>query len=144
MIKYNNLKKNEIDEFREVLGNFHMLHDFNETKVLEKYIKKYPDLVMVAKDHNKIIGTIIGQGAGSIIGSLWSISVLPEYRGKGIGAELIKRLTTKLVIKYKCLWVTLVVNKDNNAISLYKKIGFRSDDMHSYGLWGSNLKKFIS
>jgi len=143
MIKYSNLKKEEIDEFREVLGKFDMLHDFNEKKVIEKYIAKYPDLVIVAKEDKKIIGTILGQGSGSILGSLWSIAVLEDYRGKGIGRILMNKMTERLVKKYKCLWVYLMVRDGNPAINLYKNIGFISDKMYSYGIWDENLENFL-
>lgn len=59
---------------------------------------------------------------------LIDISLLPSYRGFGIGSKLIKSLSQEAEITGKAL--TLHVDKSNPALSLYEKMGFncRKDD----------------
>ena len=54
-----------------------------------------------------------------------SISLLPEYRGKGIGTTLLFELLNSLKMK-NCRYVSLSVQKANTAaLWLYRKAGFR-------------------
>ena len=54
-----------------------------------------------------------------------SISLLPEYRGKGIGTTLLFELLNSLKMK-NCRYVSLSVQKANTAaLRLYRKAGFR-------------------
>ena len=54
-----------------------------------------------------------------------SISLLPEYRGKGIGTVLLSELLHSLKMK-NCRYVSLSVQKANTAaLRLYRKAGFR-------------------
>jgi len=61
----------------------------------------------------------IGEGIPEL-----AISVLPEYRDQGIGAELIKRLHKTLAAAgYEK--ISLSVQKGNDAVHLYQRIGYR-------------------
>ena len=51
-----------------------------------------------------------------------SIDVLAEYRGKGIGTELMSRVLHIAGNKYKA--VSLNVSEENPAMRLYKRLGF--------------------
>ena len=53
-----------------------------------------------------------------------AISVLKEYRGLGIGSKLMKQILKALKEQgYK--QVSLSVQKENYAVDMYKKVGFR-------------------
>ena len=53
-----------------------------------------------------------------------AISVLKEYRGLGIGSKLMKQILKTLKEQgYK--QVSLSVQKENYAVNMYKKVGFR-------------------
>ncbi len=57
----------------------------------------------------------------------FAISLLKEYRGNGIGTELMKQMLTELkVCKYKK--ASLAVQKKNYAVKLYKNAGFEIVD----------------
>ncbi len=80
-------------------------------------------LWIVAMDGSVLAGYV---GSQSVMGwaDMMNLAVLPEYRGKGVGAslvlELIRRLQEKQV---SCL--TLEVRISNEpAIRLYEKLGF--------------------
>jgi ribosomal protein S18 acetylase RimI-like enzyme len=51
-----------------------------------------------------------------------SIAVLPEYRGKGIGTDLLSHLIEEVRFGHRAL--SLSVSSDNSAIRLYKRMGF--------------------
>ena len=82
----------------------------------------------------------VAETDGVIVGAVWvrimddyghvddetpsfAISLLKEYRGNGIGAELMKQMLTELKIcKYKK--TSLAVQKQNAAVKMYKNVGF--------------------
>ena len=81
---------------------------------------------------------------GTIVGAVWvrimddyghvddetpsfAISLLKEYRGRGIGTELMKRMLEKLK---SCGYrkASLAVQKQNYAVKMYKNVGFEIAD----------------
>jgi len=51
------------------------------------------------------------------------IAVLPEYRGKGIGADLLSRLIEAAADSYES--ISLSVAAENPALRLYQRLGFK-------------------
>lgn len=51
-----------------------------------------------------------------------SVALLPEYRGKGVGAALMERLLEEAALRYEA--VSLSVSKGNPARKLYERLGF--------------------
>ncbi len=90
---------------------------------------KDTDLCYVAEIDEKIVGAVwtrIINDYGHIDDETPSlaISVLKEYRGLGIGTKLMKKILKALKEQgYK--QVSLSVQKENYAVDMYKKIGFR-------------------
>jgi ribosomal protein S18 acetylase RimI-like enzyme len=71
---------------------------------------------------------------------LVDIALMPEWRGCGIGSELIGRLQQEAASAGKPL--TLHVAKSNRAMRLYERLGFKvADDTgsHYFMRWVSNL-----
>mgnify|MGYP002520610655 FL=1 len=57
----------------------------------------------------------------------FAISLLKEYRGNGIGTELMKRMLVELkACQYKK--TSLAVQKQNYAVKMYKNVGFEIVD----------------
>lgn len=54
----------------------------------------------------------------------FAVSLYEEYRGKGIGTKLMKEMLELLNGK-KYKQASLAVQKENYAVKMYKKIGFR-------------------
>lgn len=86
------------------------------------------DLCMVAEAEGKIVGAVwvrdmkdygnIGDGIPS-----FAISLYKEYRGNGIGTELMKTMLEELKSRgYKK--ASLSVQKKNYAAKMYQKLGF--------------------
>ena len=57
----------------------------------------------------------------------FAISLLKEYRGNGIGTELMRRMLVELKsCNYKK--ASLAVQKQNYAVRMYKNVGFETVD----------------
>lgn len=101
-----------------------------------------PELRMYTENFGKTDDhALIAEVNGQIIGAVWvrimndyghidnetpslSISVFKEYRGSGIGTELMKEMLRLLKTKgYQK--VSLSVQKENRAVSLYKRLSFQ-------------------
>ena len=103
-----------------------------------------PDLQVYVKDFGGQKGDVcyVAECEGKIIGAVWvrimndyghvsddmpslAISLLPEYRNNGIGTALMKKMLSSLRESgYK--GVSLSVQKQNYACSMYRKLGFKT------------------
>ena len=103
-----------------------------------------PDLQVYVKDFGGQKGDVcyVAECEGRIIGAVWvrimndyghvsddmpslAISLLPEYRNNGIGTALMKKMLSSLrELGYK--GVSLSVQKQNYACSMYRKLGFKT------------------
>jgi len=104
-----------------------------ENEDLQVYVKdfgKYPDdKCLVAEVGNKIVGAVwtrIMNDYGHIDDETPSlaISLYKEYRGKGIGTELLRQIL-EMLKKCGCKQVSLSVQKENYAVKLYTRVGFK-------------------
>lgn len=106
-----------------------------------KDIINHPDLQIYISDFGKKDDICyVTEVEGKVVGAIWtriindyghiddetpslSISILKEYRNLGIGTKLMKQIILALKEKgYK--QVSLSVQKVNNAVRMYKKVGF--------------------
>ncbi len=100
---------------------------------LQVYIAGFGD-----SEHDR---ALVAEAGGAVVGAAWvrimddyghvdddtpslAISVYPEYRGLGIGTELLKKLLAS-VRERGYLGVSLSVQRENYAVRMYKKAGFR-------------------
>lgn len=105
--------------------------DYLDRLTLEKceaIAHKWRDGIFVAKDQERIVGFVGCGDRGDEapgVGEVFSIYVLSEYYGKGVGQALMEAALKQLKGYAEiCLWV-LKVNK--RAIRFYEKFGFRPD-----------------
>ena len=103
---------------------------------LQVYVKDFgnykDDNCIVAELNNKIIGacwTRIMNDYGHIDDDTpsFAISLYEEYRGNGIGTKLMETML-KLLGEKGYRKTSLAVQKNNYAVKLYKKVGFRIID----------------
>ena len=104
-------------------------------------IINHPDLQIYISDFGKKDDICyVAEVEGNVVGAVWtriindyghiddetpslSISLLKEYRNLGIGTKLMKQIILALKEKgYK--QVSLSVQKVNNSVRMYKKVGF--------------------
>ncbi len=100
---------------------------------LQVYVDRFgegrADFCLLAEIDEKAVGAVwsrVMDDYGHISDEIPSlaISLLPEYRGKGIGTALLKDMLVLLREKGYSQ-VSLSVQKDNYAVKLYRKLGFR-------------------
>ena len=122
-IELREIVKEDLSGFGELFPNW---KPGSAEKKLKKTLasKKIKRFVAISK--GKIIGhakCILGKGRHIHIAELYSLVVLPEHRGKGIGTSLIQHTEEQMPDQIKL--VVFQVQADNeNAINLYKKLGF--------------------
>jgi len=128
---------------------YHLLDEFlyeaiyqrGEDDLLPREIIKEPSLKVYIENWGKKHDyCLLAESDGSVVGAVWvriidgfghidntvpefAISLYKEYRGFGIGTELMSHMLRLLKRKgYKK--TSLAVQKDNYAIKLYQKVGF--------------------
>ena len=90
------------------------------------------DHCFVAEDDGKVVGAVwtrIMEDYGHVDSQTpsFAISLIQEYRGKGIGTELMKKMLEHLKNQgFKK--ASLAVQKSNYAVRMYEKVGFRKVD----------------
>ena len=103
---------------------------------LQVYIKDFgkrkDDHCLVAEHDSKIIGACwvrIMNDYGHIDDETpsFAISVLEEFRGKGTGTELMRKML-ELLKSEGCKRASLAVQKANYAVKMYKNVGFEIVD----------------
>lgn len=93
------------------------------------------DHCFVAEDDGKVVGAVwtrIKEDYGHVDSQTpsFAISLIQEYRGKGIGTELMKKMLEHLKNQgFKK--ASLAVQKSNYAVRMYEKVGFRKVDENS-------------
>lgn len=75
------------------------------------------------------VGTIQGLRSNATHGAIQNIGVIPNFRGRGVGRELIRRALHGFQSQ-GCRYVTLEVTVHNlGAIKLYESIGFQKSEV---------------
>lgn len=113
--------------------------DIIERPELELYYEDFgsgeADHCFVAEDDGKVVGAVwtrIMEDYGHVDSQTpsFAISLIQEYRGKGIGTELMKKMLEHLKNQgFKK--ASLAVQKSNYAVRMYEKLGFRKVDENS-------------
>ncbi len=100
---------------------------------IDNFGRQKDDYCLVADFNGKIVGAVwVRILAGKIKGfgyiddktPEFAISLFEEYRGRGIGTELMRKMIEYLKNKGYSQ-TSLSVQKENYAVNLYKKLGFK-------------------
>ena len=91
------------------------------------------DLLFVATDQGNVIGTAMA-GYDGHRGWLYAVAVLPEYRRRGIGTDLVLHAINALRAA-GCIKVNLQIRANNAAVrGFYESLGFDAEARLNMGL----------
>ena len=130
---YRNKDRNQVISLWETV--FFDAPPWAEPSVLLDKKLSVDDLIFVAEDNGKLIGTSMA-GYDGHSGWIYSVAVDPQHRRMGIGKQLVV-YATQVLNDLGSIKVGLQVGTENSgAIEFYKSIGFEIEDR-------VNLSKFI-
>ena len=90
------------------------------------------DLFLVGELEGKLVATVMAGFEGHR-GWVYYLAVLPEYRGRGFGAELMK-VVEGMLIERGCPKINLLVRSTNKAVlEFYGRLGYEPDDVVPLG-----------
>lgn len=91
-----------------------------------------PELFYVAMSDGQLIGSAMS-GFDGHRGWVYYVAVHPDYRRKGIGTDLMKKVETSLV-EIGCPKLNLQIRADNVEVqAFYESLGYRVEDRISMG-----------
>ncbi|MEX2644767.1 MAG: GNAT family N-acetyltransferase [Gaiellaceae bacterium] len=77
--------------------------------------------VVLARDGERVVGFVTATSDGVLSASIPLLEVLPEYQGRGIGSELVRRLLAALDGLYM-----IDLSCDAELEPFYARLGFRT------------------
>ncbi len=99
-----------------------------DERTLRESLAFYPETFFVAKDNGEIAGFVAGgvEDTGEeVYGHIMNLAVAPEYRRRGIGQQLIRRLEQEYAI-LGASGIQLEVRVGNiGAQEFYRRLGYR-------------------
>lgn len=114
---------------------------------IDKFGAKKDDYCFVAELDDRIVGAVwvrCIKAFGHIDDAIpeFAISTYPQYRGKGIGTALMRKMLEHLQLNGYSK-TSLAVQKDNYAVKMYQHVGFKiSDENEQEYIMICNLKTY--
>jgi ribosomal protein S18 acetylase RimI-like enzyme len=103
----------------------------DESKEIEKKLRRDSDLFLIAEVDGEIVGTVIG-GFDGRRGMMYHLAVAQDHRKQGIATQLVDELEKRLRLK-GCIRYYLLVTRDNEpAIRFYEKRGWKRMELFTY------------
>lgn len=102
----------------------YFVRGIDSLKYFKLFLEKNPSLSILAEENGGIVGTVLGSFDGRR-GYIQKLVVHKDYRGKGIGQELIKKVVKKLQA-VGALYIP--INCERELIPFYKKCGFTTTE----------------
>jgi len=100
--------------------------------VIDKKIAARDQLFFVALAGDAVVGTVMA-GYDGHRGWIYSLAVLPEYRGRGLGSRLMRHAEEDLNL-LGCLKINLQIIEGNEAVAaFYRKLGYQTEQRISMG-----------
>ncbi|MEE9152214.1 MAG: GNAT family N-acetyltransferase [Thermoplasmata archaeon] len=95
----------------------------NNRDEMKKEFERHPDLVLGAFEGKELIGVILGTDDGRK-GWINRLAVVPKYRRRGVGIELINALERALKKRGRKIICTLVEDLNDASLNLFKNAGY--------------------
>ena len=141
-MKYREMKTTEYDLLKDFLYEAIFIPEGMETP--DRSIILQPELSLYYEDFGseKADRCIVAEENGQVIGAVWTrimndyghvddktpsfaIALYKEYRGKGYGTELMRKML-ELLKQLGYAKASLAVQKANYAVGMYRKLGFET------------------
>lgn len=108
------------------LENECFVQDRISRRSFRHFLHHHRDKLIVAESGGRIVGYILVIfRSGTALARVYSVAVLEEFRGGGIGAMLLDEAEA-VSLASDCMVLRLEVREDNDvAIALYKRLGYR-------------------
>ena len=101
------------------------------------YGRNHPGFVRAIERDRRTVAAVVGCEVAPEVGFVLQLAVLPDYRGRGLGTQLIRELAQRFRqagLKRAALGVTVA----NAARRLYERLGFkRLRDVDAFTRWGT-------
>jgi len=88
-------------------------------------LQRDPDLFLVAKEDERILGSVIGGWDGRR-GWIYHLAVSPEHQRKGIGAGLVREVEKRLIAKGAKKVNAQVYKWNERSSEFFKAIGYEA------------------
>jgi ribosomal protein S18 acetylase RimI-like enzyme len=115
-----------------------ILRPGDELEDVKLKLQRDPDLFLVAVQDDRIVGSIMGGWDGRR-GWIYHLAVKPEHQRKGIGAELVREVEKRLVVKGARKVNAQVYNWNERSSEFFKAIGYEAQP--DLIMIGKQLKK---
>lgn len=116
----------------ENAGDGIRLRDSDRSDEIKKKIQRDPDLFLVARIEDAIVGTVMG-GFDGRRGFIYHLAVAEAFRHNGIARQLMDEVENRLK-KKGCLKCYLLVTPDNqSAMDFYDKLGYEKMPVIPFG-----------
>ncbi|AKB16887.1 Ribosomal-protein-S18p-alanine acetyltransferase [Methanosarcina sp. WWM596] len=112
------------EDFQEIVEIEEEAFSEHNSLVYMNFYEMVGDGFLVAEQDEKVVGYVVGYRSAENEGHIFSVGVKKEYRGRGIGTELIHAICDIFVancLKYARLEVR---NSNTSAQKLYRSLGF--------------------
>lgn len=123
----NDVKNNDLD----IMSTEEQVSMLNEGIILPEEEEKNGMIIYLAEKDEKIIGKVNLQLI-SRIGGIYGLGVLPEYRGKGFGRQILTMGIEKLKEQNPMKIILQVAAENLNALNLYRSCGFKETSTMDY------------
>ena len=105
--------------------------------MIENISKQKNSTIFVAEDHEKLVGYLMvfgGNAKRTRHSAYLVIGILKEYRGKGIGTKLFRKLESCARERNIHRLELTVMTQNQAGIALYKKMGFEIEGTKKHSL----------
>ena len=128
MVKTRIMTSDDWDGIAEVWKEHEGINPVDDSQEgLARYIRRNPNTSFVAVDDGRVIGTIMA-GHDGRRGIFHHVSVLPEYRGQGIGRMLVDSAMEALCKEGINKVLLVVFDHNENGNAFWEHMGFTVRD----------------
>lgn len=120
------IRKMEWRDLEDVVGLYLWANQYalreNVSEWTQESLKEFPEYHFVSEENGRVVGAVSATFDG--IAELQDLAVAPQYRGRGIGGELLEEALARLEedgAKETMLWVHW---RNKDAIPFYERHGF--------------------